>query len=708
MKPDDEDLRRRRLYEKMLRAERRRKFGRDFWNLTLQAARVVDEDNPSSNIFCATFFSRHNISIPDQQYRSLRLCHALCEAGIVDRNKTVAIVGAGISGMTCAVALAVRTDCLVHVFESDEVLLRRFWEAPFRYLHPNLNTWAVTSPVNSYRPHTRTRFPVMNWTGDYAPFVAEQLCRQFQHYRHCLGIALRLEELVLDVFERSGKPMVLLDSSSNLPTLREFVRLPGFENEILQTIILQTIREQLASQAIAYDAVIIATGFGQEKRPVGAQQNAPLANDYSYWRSGNPDFYTVAGRTRESRPKRVLIGGNGDSAIIELAHYLIRDFAHDRIFEFLPMTDIGPTLWEHFRGMVGSLRYRPIEAGNPERYGLAGPISWYWTQRASRFSPTRTTEQEAHLTANTVTEYEQRIYARIDSTLGATRIGAKLSGGVINEMEQDVDDDLSALASYEIEAEINSIFGKEYYDPTFVAAKFSADFVVTIVGPTPTIYSRRQSPLTWYLIRMLTEFGGDALTYKQGRVESSEFVDGVIVVKVDTMRDPLRFDAIVSRQGPTYETGLVRQLRPAKSAVSKYALAGNPIPGDDIALSDGSGFFGSENWSKESYLYFLHTYFQTRLWKRVISRGVSLADQHDSDQADLTMVRIHWSGNAKERAEAEKLFRAFKAAEKRRSRNRAQDRLVLLKDHVRKRRTKELYAQDQLPTESRDEKGSGR
>lgn len=711
MKPKNEERRRRRrLHDQMLRAERRRNFGRHFWNLTLQAARVADDDSPSSNIFCATFFSRHNTSIPDQQYRSLRLCHALCEAGIVDRNKTVAIVGAGISGMTCAVALAVRTDCLVHVYESDNVLLRRLWEAPFRYLHPNLNTWAATSPINRYDPHTRTLFPIMNWSGNYAPFVAEELIRQFRHYRHCLGIALRLGERVFDVFERNGKPMVLLDTNSiqvafhelrlkrlkELEELKEFEELPlkEFKQRVSELIdrkpVIRTLRKTHAYKAIEYDVVIVATGFGEERRPVDDRRKTPLATDYSYWRSGDPDFYRVPGRIKKSLRKRVLISGNGDSAIIELAHYLIHDFAHRQIFEFLPLTDISSGLWFDFCGMVNGLHYRHIEAGNPERYRLAGPISWYWTQRASGSSLTRPTKRTKRRTSNAVSENERKIYGTIHRALAEKGIGEELSGDVVNKIERDVDDDLSALASYEVEKGINSVFSKEYYAQHVVKPKFTTEFTLMIVGPTPTIYSRRQSPMTWYLIRMLREFARRKFTYEKGRLLSTKFVDGVVVAEIDTMQAPLPFDAIVARQGPDYGTGLVRQLRPAESAVSKYAVAGNPIPGDDIQFADGFFLFGNENWSKSGYLYFLHTYFQTRLWKRVIKRGVSLQDQQDSDEADLIATRIQWGGAAQDRAKAEMLFRRFKAAESRRARMRAQDSLRRLDDDVTIRRSETL------------------
>lgn len=699
--------RRRRLHNQSLRAERRRKFGRHFWNLTLQAARVADDDNPSSNIFCSTFFSRHNISIPDQQYRSLRLCHALCAADIVERNKTVAIVGAGISGMTCAVALAVRTDCLVHVYESDNVLLRRFGEAPFRYLHPKLNTWATTSPINRYDPHARTKFPIMNWTSNFAPYVADELIRQFRHYRHCLGIALRLEEPVFDVFEGNGKPMVLLKTDSIQGAFNELLLKRSLE--LIETVeseditleemkqhasnlldyesAIRTFRKTHAYRAIEYDVVIVATGYGKEGRPLNDGSNTPLATDYSYWRSGDPDFYKVPGHTKNSRRERVLISGNGDSAIIELAHYLIRDFEHHRIFRFLPMTDIGPGLWFDFCGMVDRLHYRHIEAGNPEDYHLAGPISWYWTQRDSGSSVTRPTKRTIRRTSNVVSKNEQDIYATIDRTLAEKEIGKKLSGDVIKKIECDIDEDLSALASYEIKKGINSVFSKEYYAQHLGNLMFTTEFILTVVGPTPTIYSRRQSPMTWYLIRMLKEFAPSKFNYKQGELLNTKFVSGVIHAEIDTIQDSLPFDAIVARQGPDYDMGLVQQLRPAESAVSRYTIAGNPTVGDDIQFDENLSLFGTMNDLKASYLYHLHNYFQTPRFTSVINRAVSLKGHEDSYDADLIATQIQWGGSTQDRVKAETLFRRFKAAKSRRTRRRSLDSLLQLERDVTMRRT---------------------
>jgi hypothetical protein len=629
--------------------ERQQEFGKNFWNRTLQAARVAGEDGRITNVFSATFFSQYNISIPDQQYRSLRLCHALCASGIVDRNKKVAIVGAGVSGMTCAVALAVKTDCIVHVFERDIVLLRRFHTAAFRYLHPNLNWWAQTSPILRDDPHARTLFPVMNWRGRYAPLVAEDLTRQFDHYRHCLGIALLRDKNVLDVFQESGKSIVLLDDGSVVPRYID-LKFPKLETFVPR------IRRERASDGIEYDAVIVATGFGREKRACDVSSfERPITTDDSYWRSGDPDSYRAVARV--GRPPSVLISGNGESAIIELAHYLIRDFAHHKIFTYLPLSDRSPTAWGRLAEVVDGLLYRCIELGDPDRYDLAGPISWYWSQRNSD-GPSRIKHQSG-----------RDIYRIIDKALGHKKIGEALSGDDILKLESAVDKLLDTLASDEIRTRMELAFPKSYFRRDLEKI-FRREFKLIVAGPTPTIYSRRQAPMTWFLLRLMEVFAGKSLTYKKRRLKDGKIRNGKMFAKFESGADR-RFDVIVARQGPTYDHGLIRPIIPAETAVSRYAVAGNPIPGDELRFGDGGpAIIENDNLSNGGYLYFLHRYFQTRLWKQVVTRGISLRDHQDSDDADLSAWLAHKSASDQDRKKAESLFRKFKAAESTKARRR--------------------------------------
>src|SRR2546423_14644147 len=86
---------------------------------------IVAAETRVRHCFSATFFQRRNIRIVDQQARSFNLCYALTKSRRVSRKSHVAIIGGGISGMTCAVALSMSANCIAYVLESDEVLLRR-------------------------------------------------------------------------------------------------------------------------------------------------------------------------------------------------------------------------------------------------------------------------------------------------------------------------------------------------------------------------------------------------------------------------------------------------------------------------------------------------------------------------------------------------------------------------------------------------------
>jgi hypothetical protein len=680
-------------WQQTIRAEQRRKFGKRFSEVTLSAA-----STQFKNIYSATFFSRHYISIVDQQHRSLRLSHALSTyrtadgKRIVDRDTKVAVVGAGISGMTCAVALAARTDCIVHVFELDNVLLRRLWEAPFRFLHPTLNQWATTTHYVISNVE-KTFFPFMNWSDGYAPRVAAELLRKFDHYRYCMNIALFRGTRVDSVLEVNGKPMILLDSDldladhfnsvtewkSHLELRRDF----DFERESEYLVAKldelrnkeQEARTKSEVRAIEYDVIVVATGFGEEKQTFSRVMEA-MTTDQSYWRSGNPSSYAAAGGFGKRRRKRVLIAGNGDSGITELLHYMIRDFDHHRVFEFFA----GGASYREF---VNHLHYRRIEIGDPGRFAIGGPVSWYWARRKPVpegwwRSQLETKQEEWWRPSRAVVNFERRIYEKLNSTLFDREIGETLTPETLTEIENDIDDDLSAMASYEIQNMVARYFENANVDRKKIAGEFLDHVDLTIVGPTPTIYSRRQSPILWCVIGRLKQSG--KFRYKRARLTEVRGRGRVAVLDVGGQEPaPSEFDAIVVRQGPDYNDGLWSELRRGNVAVSRYQGTGNPIPGDEIRypeggppVSEGDGEF------KESYLGFLTTIFRTPRWRRVIRRSFPMDDVNEDDRelalyrgdrdwqsmladSDVALFRVHRMGGRPERAAAETLYRKFKS-----------------------------------------------
>ncbi len=63
----------------------------------------------------------------------------------------------------------------------------------------------------------------------------------------------------------------------------------------------------------------------------------------------------------------MLVSGNGDGAVIELAHLLIEGFDHENIFSFLPSNALAPRLSTEYAAAVAALSHRRIEYEHASR-----------------------------------------------------------------------------------------------------------------------------------------------------------------------------------------------------------------------------------------------------------------------------------------------------------------------------------------------------
>src|SRR6202040_2988997 len=114
--------------------------------------------------------------------------------------------------------------------------------------------------------------------------------------------------------------------------------------------------ERKKGRRLKFDSGIVATGVGEEVA-------SPITNDNSYWHSGNPGSYRP-GKARRGDKERILISGNGDSGITELAHFLIRVFRHDHIMYFVPSQNIGQPIATGLRELIDQRFFRQIENGS--------------------------------------------------------------------------------------------------------------------------------------------------------------------------------------------------------------------------------------------------------------------------------------------------------------------------------------------------------
>ena len=549
----------------------------EFWNEIVAAA-----ETRVRNCFSATFFQNRNISIIDQQARCFNLCYALTKSRRVTRNSQVAIIGAGISGMTCAVALAMATNCLVYVFESDDILLRRFRESPFRFFHPQLNPNAGGRGSNlSDDPHLNTSFPFMNWTGGYGPALAEQLIRKFDHYRSAVGIALYLKEQMVKVAANGQR-----------------VRLAS-----------------KAGQSTSFDLAIVATGFGKER-------GSELTNDESYWQSGNPRSYRAIGVRPRRSPERVLISGNGDSAVIELAHYLIKDFRHQEIFGFLPH-NVPPGRGQWYEAIQGSLVHRRILSNiyfddeNPDVPLAAGVLGWYWTMRGIA-------QRNPHIQLFGVQPagaMEPRLFKFMHRQLGPYRRPDKVPADILFKVQRGASVRLEALASKELARfarglELTKIFNSR------IQKVMRRDVRVTVVGPSPTIYSVRQAPLNWFLLAVLERFG--KFEYRQGKLNRAA---RIVRNEIHTEFGP--FDRVIVRHGPKFDS-LAYSLRRENDSIRAFFL--HEMITHLVVDKTRSRFRDVilEN-------------FRSKYWQRARQKKLDFEDVRESDNpiAELAVVRRH-------------------------------------------------------------------
>jgi hypothetical protein len=457
---------------------------REYWEATRQQAQ-----SRIPSVYSATFFSRRNISIVDQQSRCFNLSWSLVRLKRIRAEHHVAIVGGGISGMTCAVALAAWSDCLVTVFERDSVQLRRFRRAGHRYIHPDLNHTGGEDGRLDYYPNKATAFPFMNWSGDYAPAFAEEFIAKFDHYRSTLNIVFHLDTEV-------GAP----SPARNRVDLR--------------------VKTGTVEKKMHFDAVILATGFGEER--LGSEART---NDISYWLSGNPLSYRASPLRKRGR-ERVLVSGNGDSAVIELAHLLIQRFDHENIFSFLPSNSLAPRLSKEYAASVANLSHRRIES---EHRSLPG---WFDSMREIR-----QTNPGVRLHRARGFDLQRDLYATGEAARGSATFDKALR------------DRFEELASLEIKTCLDGFRLHKIFRPS-VRGVFRQDIDVVVTGRSPTIYSVAQAPLNWFLLRLLEHYG--ALSYHQTELVGARLVRNLVQCSFKDRSLNGAFHRVITRHGPDY------------------------------------------------------------------------------------------------------------------------------------------------------------
>jgi hypothetical protein len=222
--------------------------------------------------FLGSFANR--ISFASQQRRAIRLIHALVEERDLNPSMKIAVVGAGISGLTAACA-AIAVGCSVDLYESGDDYCHLQAGTSRRWIHPTANFWPQ-EPIRHV-----TEFPFLNWHSATCKNVIEQIVHGWKTYGqgHCRTF-LNTKVTDLDC-GADGVNLYCANKFGNQPIVK-------------------------------YNKVILCVGFGFE-------------DSSSYWIDSGWDFRAF------NKGRSVWISGSGDGAFFDALDIVYSKFNQGRL-----------------------------------------------------------------------------------------------------------------------------------------------------------------------------------------------------------------------------------------------------------------------------------------------------------------------------------------------------------------------------------------
>lgn len=209
-----------------------------------------------------------------QQNRALNLVWALNHKfGLA--GKRVAVVGAGLAGLTSAAAL-LSLECKVTVYESKGSVMYRQRDTGHRFVHPNVNYW----PDEALNPSTA--FPFFNWIANECDSIADVIDREWATFSDLLHFAK-------------------LTTVSALAPAKTGI----------------AVKTDDGSEDGTFNYVILTTGFQDERE-------LKSITPRHYWNS--TDF-----RVPEARDPPVFVSGAGDGGLIDAVRHSFPQFRKGRL-----------------------------------------------------------------------------------------------------------------------------------------------------------------------------------------------------------------------------------------------------------------------------------------------------------------------------------------------------------------------------------------
>lgn len=222
------------------------------------------------------------VTLYSQQVRACNLVYALHVLGIIRLGSPIAVVGAGAAGLS-ACGAALRLGCRVHLLERSSSVMATQMSCSTRWIDPYVYDW----PFQEADGPPGNGVPDFSWKAGSAEAVAKSLGRAFEQLQKEHGSKLSFAGTVKR-WQVDSKGHLEWDSA--MPS-------------------------QHRTGARSFTVVILALGFGEERRLPGIESK-------SYWENDDLQREGVTGA-------RILVSGTGDGGLIDALRVRLKDFRQD-------------------------------------------------------------------------------------------------------------------------------------------------------------------------------------------------------------------------------------------------------------------------------------------------------------------------------------------------------------------------------------------
>jgi hypothetical protein len=247
------------------------------------------------HVFALGNFARQ-VTFSSQQARAFNLIWALFKENRLTAGQRVAVIGAGLGGLTATIA-ALAKDCYVDLFEhaSQPCPLQRGND--IRFIHPNILRWPEDGSDRD-----DTDFPFLNWTAANVRGVIKQIDLQWNMRTRNNS---RLRKFFNYRVNRLYRSPIKLGPQKPWLSANRMVDAVARAGDVTTAGYVE----------FTYDCVILAVGFGEERSISGV----PFL---SYWE--NDSLHQETGRGKRS----VLVTGCGDGGLIDALRLRVQNFDH--------------------------------------------------------------------------------------------------------------------------------------------------------------------------------------------------------------------------------------------------------------------------------------------------------------------------------------------------------------------------------------------